>query len=297
MTLLTTRPGEIGLLAAGAIRSALIKATDQANISTYIEGTSPLAWNDISDAGWDLVGIKEDDESATLRDLVEIAKAWGEITVQLPLLSSIMAKRHSTAAAEHEGPVTFSVQTQSLDAGTGLMPFGQIADIQVLTELGRENGSLVSIESPVVDDFAPSLLTAQASQITIFSADAAREISVVWAAEGSGIAKRAIADAVAYAKERKQFGKPIGSFQAVKHHLANAHMHVEQAETAAIWGSLDPVNAHRSAVHSLNLSIKAIELSIQVHGGMGFTWEMGLHFYLRHAIALREMVNALGAHA
>ena len=297
MTLLTTRPGEIGVLAAGAIRTALVKATDQANISTYIEGESPLAWNDISDAGWDLVGIHEDDESATLRDLVEIAKAWGEITVQLPLLSSIMAKRHSSVAAEHEGPVTFSIQTQSLAAGTGLVPFGQVADIKVMTELGNDSGSLIPVQGLVVDDFAPSLLTAQASQITVFSTEAAREISVVWAAEGSGIAKRAVADAVAYAKQRKQFGKPIGSFQAVKHHLANAHMNVEQAETATIWGSLDPSNAHRSSVHSLNLSIRAIELSIQVHGGMGFTWEMGLHFYLRHAIALREMVTALGAHA
>ena len=79
MTLLTTRPGEIGLLAADAIRSALIKATDQANISTYIEGASPLAWKSISDAGWDLVGIKEDDESATLRDLVEIAKVHSTV--------------------------------------------------------------------------------------------------------------------------------------------------------------------------------------------------------------------------
>jgi hypothetical protein len=297
MTLLTTRPGEIGLLAAGAIRSALIKATDQANISTYIEGASPLAWKSISDAGWDLVGIKEDDESATLRDLVEIAKAWGEITVQVPLIPSIMAKRHSATAAEHDGPVSFSIQTQSLAAGHGLVPFGQISDLQFLTELDGETGSLTSVDGLVLDDFAPSLLAAQASQITSFSADAAREISVVWAAEGSGVAKRAVADAVAYAKQRKQFGKPIGSFQAVKHHLANAHMNVEQAETAAIWGSLDPANAHRSAVHSLNLSIRAIELSIQVHGGMGFTWEMGLHFYLRHTIALREMVTALGTHA
>jgi hypothetical protein len=297
MTLLTTRPGEIGLLAAGAIRSALIKATDQANVSTYIEGASPLAWDDIADAGWDLVGIHEDEDSATLRDLVEIAKAWGETTVQLPLLPSIMAKRHSSAAAEHEGPVTFSIQTQSLQTGTGSVPFGQIADIQMMTQLGNDKGSLVSVPGLVVDDFAPSLLTAQSSHTTVFSADAAREISVVWAAEASGIAKHAVGDAVAYAKQRKQFGKPIGSFQAVKHHLANAHMHVEQAETAAIWASLDPANAHRAAVHSLNLSIKAIELSIQVHGGMGFTWEMGLHFYLRHVIALREMVTALGAHA
>ncbi|GEP26277.1 MULTISPECIES: acyl-CoA dehydrogenase family protein [Cryobacterium] len=297
MTLLTTRPGEIGLLAAGAIRSALVKATDQANISSYIEGQSPLAWSDISDAGWDLVGVTEDDESATLRDLVEIAKAWGEITVQLPLLTTIMAKRHSASAAEHDGPVTFSIPTRALSAGTGMVPFGQIADMHVVSDFISETSSLVAVQSLASDIFAPSLRAAHSSHITTFTAEAAREISVVWAAEGSGIAKRAVADAVTYAKQRMQFGKPIGSFQAVKHHLSNAHMDAEQAETAVVWGSLDPANAHRSAVYSLDLSIRAVELAIQVHGGIGFTWEMGLHFYLRHLITLREMVTALGEHA
>lgn len=293
MTLTTTKPGEIGQLAAAAIRGALTKATGLANISTYIEATSPLPWELIADGGWDLVGVAADDDSATLRDLVEIAKVWGEISVQLPLIPSILAKRHSVNAAEHDGPVTFSIATQSLPSGTGMVPFGQIPGIAVATTVGIGDEQLSGSSALGADTFAASLLTSRVPFVSTFSADAAREICVVWAAEASGIAKRAVADAVAYAKQRTQFGKPIGSFQAVKHHLANAHLAAEQAETAAVWGSLDSKNAHRSAEHSFNQSLTAIELAIQVHGGLGFTWEMGLHFSLRHVIALRELARGL----
>lgn len=297
MTLATTKPGEIGQLAAAAIREALTKATALANISTYIEAASPLHWDVIADAGWDLVGEKADEDSATLRDLVEIAKAWGEISIQLPLIPSILAKRHSPNAAEHDGPVTFSIGTQSLPSGWGMVPFGQISGIAIAASIGLHDDELRDNSSVTADTFAPSLLTAQVPFVSTFTADAAREICVVWAAEASGVAKRAVTDAVSYAKQRMQFGKPIGSFQAVKHHLANAHLAVEQAETAAIWGSLDLDNAHRSAGHAFNQCIKAIELAIQVHGGLGFTWEMGLHFSLRHVIALREMARGLRSDA
>ena len=293
MTLTTTKPGEIGQLAAAAIREALTKATALANISTYIETASPLHWDVISNGGWDLVGVKEDDDSATLRDLVEVAQAWGEISIQLPLIPSILAKRHSPIAAEHDGPVTFSMGTQSLPGGWGMVPFGQIPGIAIAASIGVNDEELRDNSSVSEDDFAPSLLTARVPFVSTFTADAAREICVVWAVEASGVAKRAVSDAVAYAQQRMQFGKPIGSFQAVKHHLTNAHLAAEQAETAAIWGSLDANNAHRSADHAFTQCITAIELAIQVHGGLGFTWEMGLHFSLRHVIALREMARGL----
>lgn len=293
MTLITTKPGEIGQLAAAAIREMLTKATAFANISTYIEAASPLPWAAIANAGWNLVGVKEDDDSATLRDLVEIAQAWGEISIQLPLIPSILANRHSLSAAEHDGPVTFSIRAQSLPCGWGMVPFGQLSGIAIAASIGSKKDELRDNGSVLEDSFAPSLLTARVPFVTEFTAEAAREICVVWAAEASGVAKHAVRDAVAYAQQRMQFGKPIGSFQAVKHHLANAHLAAEQAETAAIWGSLDPDNAHRSADHAFTQSITAIELAIQVHGGLGFTWEMGIHFSLRHVIALREMARGL----
>lgn len=297
MTLLSTRPGQIGELVADAIRESLGKATRFANIATYAEQESPLEWSSVAHAGWDLAGVRDDEDSATLRDLVEIARVWGEFSIPLPLMCSILAKRHSESAASHDGPVTFSVSTQTAEPGTGMALFGQVKDIAIAHQLGASNDLVAPITHSRSDSFAPTLLLAAVPVITELSPEAAREVMVVFAAEASGVCARAVREAVAYTKQREQFGRPIGSFQAVKHHLANAHMASEQAETAVIWASLDPQNARRSSLHSFNQSIRAIELAIQVHGGLGFTWEMGIHFYLRHVIALREIATGLHTHA
>lgn len=293
MTLHNTRPGELGELVSLSLRQSLIKVTGMAPIAGYVERESALHWDSVAQAGWDLVGTAIDDESATLRDLSEIAQVWGEFSVPLPLIPSIIAKRHSAAAAEHDGPVTFGIHTQTVAPGTSMAVFGQWKDIAIAISLGEQNAGLRSVDGPVASDFAPTLLSAEIPFSTAISAAAAAEIAVLWASEASGISTRAVREAVAYAKQREQFGKPIGSFQAIKHHLANAHTAAEQAQTGAIWGSLDTDNALRCSLHSFNSSIKAIELAIQVHGGLGFTWEMGIHFYLRHVVALRELVSGL----
>ena len=92
-----------------------------------------------------------------------------------------------------------------------------------------------------------------------------------------------------------KFGKPIGSFEAVKHRLADMHSEVPYAESAVIWASLEPQNARRAASYPLDTAIEVAESSIQVHGGMGFTWEMGLHFYLRSMLVRRQLVQGLWA--
>jgi alkylation response protein AidB-like acyl-CoA dehydrogenase len=66
-------------------------------------------------------------------------------------------------------------------------------------------------------------------------------------------------------------------------------MLVELAETATMMGALDEKLRRDSAIYAFDASIKVIETAIQVHGGLGFTWEMGIHVYLRHATALRDL--------
>jgi alkylation response protein AidB-like acyl-CoA dehydrogenase len=115
------------------------------------------------------------------------------------------------------------------------------------------------------------------------------------AAEAAGGARACTEAAVAYAKERVQFGSPIGSFQAVKHMCANMLVAAELA-TAAAWdaaravASGSPEAEFAAAVAAdvaLDAFVRCAELSIQVHGGIGFTWEHDAHLYLRRALALR----------
>ncbi|MGM0930471.1 MAG: acyl-CoA dehydrogenase family protein [Actinomycetota bacterium] len=293
MTMKLTTAGEIGLAGAAAVREIAAKAVGTDNISMYIESDSPVSWDVFAEGGWDLAGVIEDEDSASVLDLAEIARAWGESCLQLPLISSLLAKRYSESAREADGPVTVSVPTAVSRPGWGVAVFGQVPGISLATGLGSGADALVSIPEGVKADFAPSLLAVEVPVVTEFSPEAANAYAAVLAAEAGGAAAKVVRDAVAFVSERTQFGKPIGSFQAVKHHLANAHIAAEQAETAAIWAGIEPEKALGVAHHGISQAVRAIELAIQVHGGLGFTWEMGIHFYLRHVLSLREMVDGL----
>lgn len=115
--------------------------------------------------------------------------------------------------------------------------------------------------------------------------------AVALAAEQVGVASRALDMAVEYAKVRHQFGRPIGSFQAVKHLLADVLLEVESARAAANYALLAAENEDPElpAVASLakafcsDACLQATEQNIQVHGGIGFTWEHPAHLYLKRA--------------
>jgi alkylation response protein AidB-like acyl-CoA dehydrogenase len=113
------------------------------------------------------------------------------------------------------------------------------------------------------------------------------------AAENVGVAQRAMETAVEYAKDRKQFDRPIGSFQAVAHRCAQMLLEVEGARSltyGAAWAlDHDPQTAARSAsmakAYAGDTGFRVCASAIQVHGGTGFTWEHDLHFFLKRATA------------
>ncbi len=115
--------------------------------------------------------------------------------------------------------------------------------------------------------------------------------------DGVGAAARALELSVDYAKERRQFGAPIGSFQAVQHLCADMLRAVELARAAgyyACWAAdgADPAERHRAA--TLALAFAADELAgvgsatIQVHGGIGFTWEHDAHLFYKRLLTLQR---------
>jgi 3-oxochol-4-en-24-oyl-CoA dehydrogenase len=121
----------------------------------------------------------------------------------------------------------------------------------------------------------------------------------VLAAEAAGLAAETTAQAAEYAKVRQQFGRPIATFQAVKHHCANMLVAAELA-TAAAWdagraglGGGDQLSftAAIAAVLAVPAAVAVASLNIQVHGGIGFTWEHDAHLYLRRAAAIAAVVD------
>ncbi|MGK2867836.1 MAG: acyl-CoA dehydrogenase [Mycobacterium sp.] len=119
---------------------------------------------------------------------------------------------------------------------------------------------------------------------------------VLAAAEAVGISWASLDMAVEYAKVREQFGRTIGTFQAVKHHAANMLVDAEQT-TAATWAAaraddLDAASlpATIAAVHAIRAQVFNAENNIQLHGGIGFTWEHDAHLYLRRARSLAALL-------
>ncbi|MFT7622561.1 MAG: hypothetical protein ACI9WU_001734 [Myxococcota bacterium] len=103
-----------------------------------------------------------------------------------------------------------------------------------------------------------------------------------------GLGRAMVALAVEYAKTRQQFGKPIGAQQAVQHHLVNAHLAVELSRPLvhrAAW-SPDPVHVSMAKAFASDAACKAAELSLQVHGAIGYSYEYELHGLMKRAWAL-----------
>jgi alkylation response protein AidB-like acyl-CoA dehydrogenase len=115
----------------------------------------------------------------------------------------------------------------------------------------------------------------------------------ILAAEQTGLAQRCLDMTLAYVKERKQFARPVGSFQALKHRLADLWVSVTQARAASRYaaaclatGSADATVAVALAkAYCSEVAVLAAQECVQMHGGIGFTWEHPAHLFLKRAKA------------
>ncbi|HEX3900988.1 MAG TPA: acyl-CoA dehydrogenase [Mycobacteriales bacterium] len=126
--------------------------------------------------------------------------------------------------------------------------------------------------------------------------------AVLYAAESCGLTGWCLDTAASYAKERVQFGRPIGMFQAIKHRAADMLVHIELTR-AAVW------DAARSEVHgeegqlavsaassiAFDGAVDAGKDCVQMLGGIGFTWEHDAHLYLKRAITVRQLLGPMSA--
>lgn len=138
---------------------------------------------------------------------------------------------------------------------------------------------------------------AAAEPLPGFDLDLALDRAAVFnAAFGLGLAQRSVDLAVAYAQDRQQFGKPIGSYQAVKHHLASAQVAIEFARPVVAAAAADlaarDIQSRARASHAKLVALEAADqaarAAIQVHGAMGYSWEVDVHLFLKRALALTQ---------
>lgn len=156
----------------------------------------------------------------------------------------------------------------------------------------------------VVFNDAPAMRVGAAGDGPRICAVVADRAAIYLACEQVGGAKACLEMAVAYAKTRRQFNRPIGSFQAIKHMLADVLLESESAWAAAFYAAaaIATPSEDIALVASIAKSscaeafFLAAGTSIQVHGGIGFTWEQDCHLYFKRANAGRQLLGSTQAH-
>jgi alkylation response protein AidB-like acyl-CoA dehydrogenase len=128
--------------------------------------------------------------------------------------------------------------------------------------------------------------------------------TVALAAEQVGGAQRCLDMAVDYAKQRVQFGRPIGSFQAIKHKCANMLVQVESARSAAYFAACTAAENGEELALAASLAkaycsdayFRCAAENVQIHGGIGFTWEHDAHLYLKRAKSSETLLGDASHH-
>lgn len=122
-------------------------------------------------------------------------------------------------------------------------------------------------------------------------------IYILTAADACGAGNRAMDLAVDYAKTRKQFDRLIGSFQGLKHQLANMKAEMEPVRylvwyAAHCWDAIPHKASHAASLakaHAGEIAVKVARMAVETHGGIGYTWEYPLHIYLKRAMTARAL--------
>lgn len=251
----------------------------------YFAADHGALWSAIVAGGWLDLAVPEADGGAglSLPDMLAFAEAWGRRLVPLPLTPTWVL-RGEPALSKAAEPGDMLVAAVS----GGLIPLPRIGHARCATH----DASLADVPLDLhLDEFAPSLLLGQ-SELPSSSESRVAQMETLWAAEAVGAAAGAFQVAFDYAGERVAFGQAIAEFQAVKHRVADMYERLELARTAALWAAnTAPDDHHRGVRLAVSLAREVVEGAIQVMGGIGFTWEAGVHFYLRHILAVGRLTR------
>lgn len=315
---------------------------EQAAIQDAIRGTLADVWQleqqhrfadgdaDFDQSSWDammslgLGSILLPGSGMGLLDAALVCEVAGEAAAPGPLIGQLLA----VAAVSRSSNEAANAHLAGLEAGTVIATLGfgdsdyvqcaRAADLYLTgsPEIGIllvEAGEGVTIEAVKSTDRTrpvSKISFGGATKHELFAAgdpmvakllDAAL---VLIAADSLGGAQKCTDMSVAYAKEREQFGQPIGQFQGLKHQLAHMALDVEPAR-AQVWYAAyahdaDLPDAERAAAmakaHLCDVYIRCARAAVAAHGGIGYTWEYGLNYWFRRAAANRAWLGSPSYH-
>ena len=266
-------------------------------------------WGELADAGVFALRLPESDGGVGLglAEAVLVFEELGRALVPGPVVGS-----HLAAGVVGDADVVTVVER-----GAPVVDHLGVADaVVVIDDAGVWRVDPASVDADDVAEPLDPLTPVSRLQVALPQGEqvAGADVAARWRVEGGvltaalclGLAEASTDLAVAYAKEREQFGKPIGAFQAVKHLCADMLVLAEVARAAVYAAGVtgddpsvgDPVRAASVAkVSAGEAAVANGKACIQVHGGMGFTWEVDAHLYLKRAWLLDQAFGSSDEHA
>ncbi len=293
--------------------------------------TMPTFWSALAELGWLGLHIPEEHGGSGfgMPELVVVVEQMGAGIAPGPFVATVIASASISASAPAEiaSKLLPGLADGSVVAGIGFgdalsskssrvtgtvktVLSGALANLFVVTvgsDLAIVDAATKAVDVRLLSNLD---LTRRSAQVTFDDAEAiivpggAQSLidfaRLLLAAEATGVARATTDMAAGYARERQQFGRAIAMFQAVKHHCANMLVETEIA-TAEVWdaaraaaagGEQFSYAAAMAAATAAHAGDRNAQLNIQVHGGIGFTWEHDAHLYLRRALAIEALIDA-----
>jgi alkylation response protein AidB-like acyl-CoA dehydrogenase len=273
-------------------------------------------WKELGELGWPGIAVAEEHGGQGLGsvELAILCEELGRSVAPVPFLPSVLAATliEHAGSDEQRGRWLEGLASGGLTGAAGdtpaLVPGGAGAAVIVVVEDGEarlvEGGEAEPVTS--IDPTRPAArVPAGAGEpLPGHVAAAVDRALVAVAAELVGVCERALEMTVAYVKERRQFGTPVGAYQAVSHRCAQMLLDTEGARAAvsfAAWAAdADPERLPEAAAMAKAAASDAgrdvTAAAIQLHGGIGFTWEADVHWLFKRAQLDAALLGGAGVH-
>ncbi len=291
-----------------ADRAPMARVREAAESGSYSEAL----WKEIVSLDWPGIAVSEEHGGQGLGavELAALCEELGYACAATPFISSATAAAVIQACGNDEQrsrwlPGLISGSVRAGIGAAGLVADGVGADVVVLVD-GDEARLLLAPEAEplaTIDSTRRYATVSEASGEPL-GPGAGDRVRAALAAEVVGLCQRALDMTLAYVKERKQFGVPVGSFQAVGHRCAQMLLHTESARSTAYFAAwaadADPARLPEAAALAAAAAAEGgrevTASAIQAHGGIGFTWEADVHWLYKRAELDRALLGGPGRH-
>jgi alkylation response protein AidB-like acyl-CoA dehydrogenase len=275
----------------------------------------PALWRELGELGWPGIAVAEAHGGQGLGavELGVLLEELGYACAATPFLSTATVAAAIDAAGTPEQRERWLPGLAGGEATAGVGTRALAADAEgaaVLLLLDGDRAELLDAAQAEVEPYATIDPTRRFGRVVDAPAGdplgdaAAAIVTTAIAAEVVGVAQRALDMTLAYVKERKQFGTPVGAFQAVGHRCAQMLLHTESARSTAYFAAWAvnadlerlPEAAALAGAAAAEAGREVTASAIQAHGGIGFTWEADVHWLYKRAQLDAALLGGTGRH-